>query len=146
VYGKILKVFHVLEGVVSIVNFIRYRGLNHRQIASFPRGVKSVCEDLPVKQRRDNLMHLKLASLYMWVTPMLTVGAQNIGLLRSEFEVRFEDFRLCEVKFHRLILMPQKHNKIYIYKSLKWNEIQFWNQNLLRLAYHFFVMDPKNIY
>jgi hypothetical protein len=65
VCGKILEISHVLERVVSIANFVRHRGLNDKQIASFLRGAKAVSKDLPIRQRKDSLMHLKLARLYI---------------------------------------------------------------------------------
>lgn len=51
VYGKILKVPHVLERVVSIASFVRHRELNDKQISSFLCGAKAVSKDVPIRQR-----------------------------------------------------------------------------------------------
>jgi hypothetical protein len=45
--GKTINLDHILKRVVSIVNFIRARGLNHRQFASLLADMDSEHEDLP---------------------------------------------------------------------------------------------------
>ena len=44
---KVLRMEHVLTSVAQIVNFIRAKGLNHRQFQSFLQDIDSEFADIP---------------------------------------------------------------------------------------------------
>lgn len=45
--GKVLKMEHVMNTVTQTINFIRAKGLNHRQFQSFLREIDSDFADIP---------------------------------------------------------------------------------------------------
>ncbi|KAM4021765.1 general transcription factor II-I repeat domain-containing protein 2-like [Anomaloglossus baeobatrachus] len=100
--GKSVQLKEVMDFVVKTVNFIRARGLNHRQFTSFLSDMDTEYRDLlyHTELQSGNLAHFSAMQSLVQTTPdRLKMYSDIILQLLQEFNRRFHDFQDLETEF-----------------------------------------------
>lgn len=94
--GKALKMEHVMSVITRAVNFIRAKGLNHRQFKSFLEELSSEYGDLPHHTEVRWLSQRKVLEIFFELREEICEFMESKG--KDTTELRNKKF-LCEVAF-----------------------------------------------
>ncbi|GAA6098908.1 general transcription factor II-I repeat domain-containing protein 2-like, partial [Tachysurus ichikawai] len=95
--GKALKMEHVMTTVTQVVNFLRAKGLNHRQFKSFLNECGSEYADVPYHAEVRWLSHGKVLNRFFEVREEICQFLQSKGKDTAEL---WEQKFLCDISSH----------------------------------------------
>ncbi|KAL7868147.1 hypothetical protein SRHO_G00095310 [Serrasalmus rhombeus] len=127
--GKVLKMDHVMSAVTQTVNFIRSKGLNHRQCQSFMREIDSEFADIPY---HTEVRWLSRGKVLNRVFELCNEVCQFMGSKGTDSTVLRDEKWKCELAFladgssQSVNLQLQGHDRMItdMYDAVKAFQIQ----------------------